>query len=358
MATNSQPYLINLSPGLARRVRELLERADSPYRDISELAAVAIENQLQLHSMGSPPIPTRATSDEAGWQPPERARGQTGTKEDPLLQLPIDVQRVERRPAQGTGSALFVLTNRLNPIPVALRVLVALSRSGSAPSIESFLDQASKRGRAIGLRLKQEDREVGRKGVDRRWIGWPVGDDEKKTIARFQRSFLLAVSGETVVGPLVDLGLAACDHGRVYSTDAGVQLAIAPNPLLREADDQLLSQEQRQVLRAAVLTNKGEVAELASYLRELKTMPLPIRRIDNAFESLHPSWSENQLTAHKAAVLGRLRDLGVLNIEAEGFNYRVVMLPEAQHFVEELLNAFQHTHGIPVWLAESKRAIS
>jgi hypothetical protein len=211
--------------------------------------------------------------------------------------------------------------------------------AGGTPSLELFLQEASRCARIFGLQLRQQDEAVGNRGIDRRWIGWPVGHDEKKTTARFQSSFLFARSGPWIRGPLAELGLACEETERVYPTELGLRLGAAHSALLGETAGGLLSPEQRELLRTAVLANGGERAEIASYIRGLRTNPLGLTRIDNAFESLHPGWSENQLTAHKAALFGRLRDLGVVDIDSSSTSPHVIVVPEARQFVEQVFAA-------------------
>jgi hypothetical protein len=40
--------------------------------------------------------------------------------------------------------------------------------------------------------------------------------------------------------------------------------------------------------------------------------------IDDALQSLNPDWSDKQTVAHRAAMLGRLRDLGLASVEGRG----------------------------------------
>src|ERR1700724_4934271 len=215
-----QSLIIRLPSNLARAIHELLDAREIPYRSLSEFARVAFGNQLAL---------------EAGDNGRHVWHRQTTSTADRLQRIdqqakggPSDqsLGRPAKAPVPGPDPAhdnrpLFSLTNRLAPVKTGLRAAILLaSQSGDWPSKAEFDVVAAEAARRLGLELRADDDARGRRGPDRRWIGFPVGDDADAARARFLVSFTFSTEG--IPGPFGVLRLASLNANRVVLTDAGV----------------------------------------------------------------------------------------------------------------------------------------
>ena len=327
-----QRFVVHLPPELARRAMEEVSAPDSPYQSISELVAVAVENQLALETATDEPAadaPSATTKNDQAFTV-EPARASTirdaatapPTVDEPLSALgllgrPNGQQLPTAAPARVGDEPLSQFTNRLNPLVAGTRVLVNMVVHTGPPEIDAFVQAAAAEARDLGLRLRGEDVRAGRRGRHRRWTAWPVGEDEVKSLARFRKSFLMWRDAKTADGPMVQLGLAAGDDGRAYPTPAGVELATALIPALDGGGIELLGTEHREVLAHQLLALPGEKAEIAAFLDAVDDSDGVQDDVDKRVAHDHKQWTEAQVVSHRAAMLGRLRDLGVLDVDPD-----------------------------------------
>lgn len=249
---------------------------------------------------------------------------------DPALLLPPDPADVPTAPEARTGAPLFVLTNRLNPFALAARVLVNMTARKGAPDVVTFVEVATTAARDVGMKLRIEDRAQNRRG-DKRSVAWPIGDDEAKTRDRFAVSFLLPTPPSNGAGPLAELGIATVtENGRVLPTQRGVALAAAPSAILGEAPGWTLSQQQQEILRASVLEMPGESAEIWFFLDAVRAAKGHQGRVERALMKRHPDWTANHVTAHRAAMIGRLRDLDIVTVKGMGSSAVISMTSEGE----------------------------
>jgi hypothetical protein len=240
---------------------------------------------------------------------------------DPRLELLL------RRPESAVPTAssievagdepLSAFTNRLGPIIAGPRALVNLTLETQTPSVDVFVDSAARAARAVGLRLRAEDEAAGRRGRHRRWTAWPVGEDEAKTLMKFRKTFLLRREPGGAAGPLVDLGLAVVLDGQVLPTEPGLELALETTPLLDGQDDQPLSDRQREILSERLLTLPGERREITAFLQAIDKTGGEQDEVDKELTHAHPTWTEAQVVSHRAALIGRLRDLQIIDVRTD-----------------------------------------
>jgi hypothetical protein len=212
---------------------------------------------------------------------------------------------------------LSAFTNRLSPLIAGPRVLVNLTLGTEAPSFDVFVDTAARAARSLGLRLRAEDESAGRRGRHRRWTAWPVGDDEAKTLAKFRKTFLLRREAGGAAGPLADLGLAVVLDGRVLPTDAGLALAREMTPLLDGEGDEPFGDRQREILAECLIALPGERREIAAFLQAIAKTGGVQDDVDKEIAHAHPGWTEAQVVSHRAALIGRLRDLKVIDVTTD-----------------------------------------
>lgn len=341
MESPKQRIVVDIPPRLGRDVRKtLLYGENAPYQDLSEAVVAALESLLVLY--GSPPA-----VEGNGTPPPAAEAFQVSAS-------PIPVDDLLLRPEEGVAQdlpmeahvaptkPLFALTNRLNPFPTASRVLVNMASQGPVP-VDSFIREASGFARTIGLHLRDEDRRMGRKGSQKLHVGWPVGEDSEKSLDRFAWSFLVWPKTNNGGGPMVELGLAVTRENFVLPTREAFELAQAPNPILREASGGVLCAYQQELLRRLIAGMEDEADEVEFFLRAVTDNEGSQPLVDDSLLADNQGWSRNQVIAHRAAMLGRLRDLGVLVVEGSGPSALISLTPEGRKYLAELGERFDNT---------------
>lgn len=241
-----------------------------------------------------------------------------------LLEMPAEpCAALAPEPATTTGHLLF-LTNRLNPLKLSARVLANVGAS-EWPELHAFQRAAAGAARDVGLRLKAEDKEAGRKGQARRWVGYPVGDDESAAMERFIFSFTVAEDQGRAAGALGVLGLAVVIDGRVALTDAGWALAKAPSPLL-DGGEGTMSEEEAEVLIGRLRLATDERGGITEFMKLVKRSAGVQSQVDEALGAAHPDWSADRAAAHRAAMLGRLTEVRALKVSGRGTTAQIEVL--------------------------------
>jgi len=332
----TQPLLVRLPSEQARRISRIVNAPNSAYESLGEFIRVAVENQLTLegadeappnateplgHPSGAPhstaadpPVAVKPPSDRSHNRPavsPTASRDYMKLLQRPTLDA---ISRHEAAPS--SDAALSSFTNRLSPLLVGPRVLGNLSAGGAAPSVELFTDTAANAARWLGFRLRREDEAAGRRGRQRRSTAWPVGDDEGKSLVRFRNCFMFTNEPKGGFGgPLLDLGLVAVTGGEVFLTDGGAKFASAPVPAIDEPSGvELLSRDHREILAQALMVIPDELVEIQRFLSALMQSSGAPDEIDRLIAADH-KWSDAQVVSHRAAMVGRLRDLQVVDVE-------------------------------------------
>src|SRR5579884_212441 len=301
-----------------------IESSSSPYNSFSELIELALRNQLEIDLLGaSPPPPAGAAAGGT-------ALLATVEKLDKLLRLP-DRPYGETADDAGRISAapLTFLTNRLNPVPVVVRVLANLG----PVSLKEGQQEVGRVARQVGLKLRSEDKAANRSQSERRATSWPVGEDEFKSVQKFVFSYLVDDMGR---GPLADLGLAAVVGGQLVLTPLGVTLAATLSPQLGETDDgTVLGAEARRILEGSILRNKAEVQALRVFFDAIAESKGQQSAIDR-YLTKRNGWNEGVAVSSRAAYIGRLRDLEMLEVSGHGPKAELVLTEAGQRMANQI----------------------
>jgi hypothetical protein len=222
------------------------------------------------------------------------------------------------------------LTNRLNPLKVACRALAnAALAEGLWPYPNAFIGEAGLAARKLGIALRADDAAAGRKGLERRWVAYPVGESAEAAIPRFGFAFGAAWSPSGQLGgPLVMLGLVAAVAEAVTLTEAGWQLAALASPLFGEADagGARLSNEERALLIGRLLAAPQEAELIADFLASVRAGKGHQPAVDRALADRRPEWSVDQASSERSALVGRLYELGALSVTGRGRGARIELL--------------------------------
>jgi|NGEPerStandDraft_6_1074524.scaffolds.fasta_scaffold19900_1 hypothetical protein len=367
----TQSLIVRLPADKARRIVRIVDRPDSAYESVDEFIRVAVENQLTMEGdLENLRVPDASDDRQApiSAAAPSRSGSGISTTATAVPAVPKTSARVPiptapvpspqaagdllRRPAvEGltfqaatptTGQPLSSFTNRLTPLLGGPRVLANLSTNGSSPSVDQFLDVTAKASRALGLRLRAEDDAANRRGRHRRSTAWPVGDDESKSLIRYRNCFMFMPEKKVgFAGPLLDLQLVAVVDGKVFLTNSGAPFATALSPAIDESDGvDLLGDEHRHLLAEAIIRIPGEFVEISQFLAAVESASGSQDEIDKELGVLHSGWSEAQVVSHRAALVGRLRDLAVIDVETDP---KTMIVPGSGHaaFIKLLSAATQ-----------------
>ena len=328
----TQSLVIWLPAQQARRIRQLVDTVDSGYESVDEFIRVAVENQLNLELgkdsfTGAHDSPTEVVGDRSQViahpitlkDVDSRIHNSAASELSPesYLHRPTtkDLEVLESQSV--AGSPLSSFTNRLAPILAGPRVLANMSRASGPPTVEAYLGLTAKAARAFGLRLKAEDDMATRRGRNRRATAWPTGDDEGKSLIRFRSCFMFATEkGGGYAGPLLELGFIAIADGNAYLTGTGASFAELESPAIDlPGQTEVLSAEHKAILARSIVRSSGELHEIETFLDALETASGSQDKIDLLLGEAHHEWSEAQIVSHRAAMVGRLRDIEVIEVE-------------------------------------------
>jgi hypothetical protein len=305
-----QVSVFRLPESITRQMRAFVDDSDSGYASIDEFVEAAIRNQLTLE-VSSP--------GERGSSESRRPVADTGPLLGPVEpEAPIAL--ATPRFAAGT---LSVMTNRLSPVKIAVRVLANLTRSGHFPDVKQFQEHASRCARFVGLRLREEEIRRNAKGADRRSTAFPVANGESKALERYVAHFTTAKRGSAAPGPLEILGLAQVEEPVAKITAAGWRLAALPSPLLDECEGWTLGPEEMQMLRLQLHDSQEEAQAVRRFLRLVRRSAGGHDRLNELMILEHSTWTASLAVAHRAAMTGRLRELGLLEVDGRGSDARI-----------------------------------
>jgi hypothetical protein len=301
-----QILIVRLPDTLARRAIKYLDRTAQGYESLNEFIAGAVANQLNLLEDAPPNAEQVGAIDIRDF---------------------FELSHPEPLP-------LFVLTNRLAPIKIGLRALANLRSTGSWPTLSTFSKEASKSARTTGLTLRGTDEALGKRAYDRRWIGFPVGDDVEAALNRFVSSFTC----QGAAGPMGILGLASIDDdGLVGLTELGHKIALLPSPLLGEIDeDGSLSQAEAKAFCQALHHAKHERDAIVEFLQSIEQSDGVQKKVDRRLAEAHADWSSARVTSHRAAMIGRLSDAKVLRVGGKGPTSTIELLDNSTFFTTGL----------------------
>lgn len=324
-------------PSVQRLVEEML--ASGKYDDLNDLIEKAVLDRYDHDSGGPGRVPQRTVPLAADGSPKKY-----GPKPEPSEQLhqpllaPVDVSAddVAEPPAPEEFRALPFLMNRMNPVAYVTRVVGNMSRC----PLGEVADAVGSVGRSVGQRLQELDDVHRAKGSRRQAVSWPVGEDAERSAAKFVDSYFMTSARD---GGLIDLGLARVVNDHLVLTQLGRWVAASPLPLLGESEVEggtaALGTEARDALSDALLGNPAEVREMAYLFEAVGRSEGPQGDIDEVLRAVHDEWSEGMVASNRAAMVGRLRDLGVLEVEGRGPRARVQVTASGRPFAEKVLAA-------------------
>lgn len=353
------------------------------YRDYSELAAIAIGNQLLLHGTGenglvqhseptlhvdSPRKEVIAPSGES--RSDLRDDEATQPKRSEALGIPEIFQLAVGSNCPDTFAPLpndafvpgmevtvdrwiFGQHNKLLPVKANLRALANLLRSESSPA-GLPLDRASTEiaAAAVGLgdMLRRLDSSTHRSRDESFAVAFPSSDpaNSDKSRLRYGSQFVGAISREgRMTGLLIDLKLINHDRyksPRIQLTEPGWRIAELPNPILdrqyNESGDRFFPAETEFFIAhiaSAVPTEHFAYKATLSAINDGYDTP---ERLDAALRKFlldrkEKPFTDAFLTTQRAGVISRMADLGLVARVRSGPNVTYIATARGKQFTEK-----------------------
>jgi hypothetical protein len=327
--------VVDLPEYLIDRARKLI--GSDRYRDLSSFVAASIENQLTLEERGGGPETLPLTQSQEGPQA-------VSTPSVPLqlaLEFPSGavptlpyLPRPSEMPAQKWPWGQI---NKLLPVKFAVRLL-ARQVSGIEPVVplDDFKDEAAHNARILGLWLARNDAKYDRRWGERLSAGFPigkgkkeraslnryagqfVGSQRKKDGALFGALFELQFGSSHVEGTKLSVGL----------TEAGVQFARLPNPVLDNHDlSSPLGEEEAEFYLAHIRARvPGEVYAFELILGLIADGVNRREQLNEAIKArVGLDWTDAVVNTQRAGAMARMSDLRILEKSRDGLKveYRV-----------------------------------
>ena len=299
----------------------------SEVRDL-ETEVKRLRHLLEAHGIdpeSEPPLPAPA---------PVPSMPTVGRPTGSLLSRNVGAVPPDLAPEPMTDEAFFFLTNRLAPIKVATRVLANMRGQGEWPPLREFQLSAAIAARELGLRLKKSDQQNGIPPTDRRSTGFPVGPQERNSLDAFVDRFTLTEQGAGPGGPLAVLGLATARTGRAVLTHAGWRLGTESSPLIDGVAGRSLSAAEQTILLEQLQKASRELALVREFLGFAAVGRGIPAIVDEFLADSHPEWG-NDVASWRSAMLGRLRELDVVQVEGRAAKTRIKLLPVGMGLLEQ-----------------------
>lgn len=319
----NQVTIIRLDEALAREMRAKVAAPHSGYRSIDEFVEVAIRNQLVLQN------------DPTGHETATAGDREALSSLEPLLARPTDERALAFAAPGESGATISALTNRLSPLKIALRVACNLASESEWPTIRSFHQAAAHCARLVGVRLRAEEERSGTRGAERRSTAYPCGEDERKALDRFIAHFTTAKRSGSAPGPLEILGLVALEDERLRLSADGWALGIEASPLLGECEGSTLSDSERRVFLRRIASSPGEAHAIREVLRIIKRAAGNQQRVDELVSLAHAEWTSTLAISHRAAIVGRTRELGLVDLKGRGVEAKLLLTAAGESWLKE-----------------------
>jgi hypothetical protein len=360
---------------LDQKSKDELDRlvAEGGYRDQSEAVAVAISNQLLLHSDASATTGTRGPfpvhSFELGGN---RDEGETGSRNIagvPRLFSAITEDRSGVRVAQiahEPGSLNQVISidqwifgqhNKLLPVKATCRALarlltreltsyegVALSKASSEIASEAVL---------LGDYLRRRERELRLQRDETLAYAFPRSDyeNEDRSRLRFATQFVGNTDSQgSLTGLPADLKLVGTDGptgSRILLTEAGWNFAHLENPILDALPGRPVrkfsSDEVHFLVNHIIETVPAETFAFTTVTRLIESGANTPELLDEALGEFLPTrdakpFSPAFLTTQRAGVISRLSDLGLVQRVRDGIKVAYAITDQARKYFPNSLH--------------------
>jgi hypothetical protein len=108
------------------------------------------------------------------------------------------------------------------------------------------------------------------------------------------------------------------------------------SPLLDGETEGTLSLEEAELLTAQVLSAPGEREAVVRFLGLVRRSAGSQRRVDELMAAAESHQSADLIVAHRAALVGRLSDIGLVDHTGRGDTARIVLTQRGLHLLKSI----------------------
>ncbi|PIP68371.1 MAG: hypothetical protein COW92_01665 [Candidatus Omnitrophica bacterium CG22_combo_CG10-13_8_21_14_all_43_16] len=252
---------------------------------------------------------------------------------------------------------LWGQVNRIFPIKLGLRILLASLGKEETVELESFRTKAGEIALAYGKMLRGHERHEKKIRVERVSAGLPIDisdneyreltiaklgkntrvgeidaylqQEEFKSTNRYRAQFLASMRKdgklEGAMPYLRFVSLKKHEDGKVYIgvTNAGLDFACLKNPIIddKNFDASLADKEKEYYLEHVYKNVKGEHAAIQWLLKKIESGINRREQINDRLKAeLNPKWEDSDLVINtqRAGLMARMFELGLIGRDKEG----------------------------------------
>lgn len=235
--------------------------------------------------------------------------------------------------------------NRLLPIKIALRILANEQiKKSSLISLDEFRNDASEYARVFGLNLLKKDEEMGRKRDTKMSTGFPIGDNEEKSMSRFSAQFIGYVRRDfRLSGGLPSLRFANIKQDnnefKIGITKEGFKFAELKNPNIDgDFSNSIFTDDERKFYLDHIRDNvQGEYESFSQILKIIDSGIKGRESINEALKNLAESynWNENKTNTQRAGAMSRMYELDLIRKVKKGISVEYYITELGKQFIEE-----------------------
>jgi hypothetical protein len=318
--------VVDVPEYLVERARRLI--ANEKVRDLSSFVAASMENQLTLEERAYATEPLAPADAQAEAALVSRISKPVGLRvEPPREQLPTVAYGSRPKP-EPVQQWPWGQINKLLPVKFAVRLLAnQLTDAEPVAPLEDFKLEAAERARSFGLWLAGNDKKYGRRRDERLSAGFPIGRVPETSLNRYATHFVghERKSDKALFGALFELKLGNAEvvgtKLSVGLTQAGVQFATIPNPVLDDSDlSSSLGDEEMgfylQHIRARV---PGEVYAFELILGLLAEGVNGREKLNELIgDRVGLEWTDAVVNTQRTGAMARMYELGLIEKTRDG----------------------------------------
>lgn len=344
---STMKLVMDLPKSLVAEIRDTVDQAG--YEDARDFVETAIENQLELeaehgsegiitldeaiedldsdahsddhHQLSEQSTDSQAASSSTTTPFQSTLEGQEPDQADYDAICPIDPPSDDRV----SSGPLWGQYNRILPVKFVVRKLaLAVSRSDQpnetpwTTSFDAFQTSVAEAARKFGMELERADDRNSRKRGEKFSAGFPTGENEEKSLDRFQSHFVATLDTEgNLSGAPAVLRYVNVDPDRreIGLTDAGLKFATLENLLLNgqlNASASLSSDERSTYLDHVKTTLPAEYEAMQHAAEAIATGADRPTSLTEAVTELNPDWSNAQASTTRSGLVSRMYELGLV----------------------------------------------
>lgn len=365
---STMKLVVDLPKSLVAEIRDAVDQGG--YEDARDFVETAIENQLEMEAEhGSEGIITldeaiedldsdadsgdyqqlsEQSTESEGAPSSSRTSFRSTSEGEGLDQSDYDEIRPIDTPSDDRVSSgpLWGQYNRIFPVKFVVRKLaLAVSRSDQpeeaawTTSFDTFQTNVAEAAREFGMELERDDDRNSRKRGEKFSAGFPTGEDEEKSLDRFQSHFVATLdTGGNISGAPAVLRYVNVDpeSREIGLTDAGIEFAALENPLLDgqlDASTPLSTDEQSAYLNHVKTIIPAEYEAMQHAAEAIATGTDRPTSLTEAVAELDPDWSNAQASTTRSGLVSRMYELGLVTrtrVGQRGIKYELT--PEGVSF--------------------------